>query len=58
MNNLINGEFNLSNESLKEDFSLLTQAFDAANTGIVLTDNRLPDNSIIYCNKAFEQMTG
>lgn len=58
LNSLTNGEFNLSNESFKEDFSLLTQALDAAITGIILTDNNLPDNPIIYCNKAFELMCG
>ncbi|WP_253187502.1 PAS domain-containing protein, partial [Mucilaginibacter polytrichastri] len=58
MNSLINGEFQVSNDTLSEDFSLLTHALDAAITGIILTDNRLPDNPIIYCNKAFERMCG
>jgi len=53
-----NGEFNISHETAKEDFSLLIQALDASISGIILTDNRLPDNPIIYCNKAFEEMTG
>ncbi|MBD3322803.1 MAG: diguanylate cyclase [Chitinivibrionales bacterium] len=38
--------------------SLLQQALDASNNGIVITDARLPDNPIIYVNAAFEQMTG
>lgn len=58
MNSLNNGEFNLSNETIKEDFTLLTQALDAAITGIIITDNSLPDNPIIYCNKAFEHLSG
>ncbi|NQX31071.1 PAS domain-containing protein [Pedobacter boryungensis] len=31
---------------------------DATNTGIVITDNGLPDNPIIYCNPAFEKISG
>jgi PAS domain S-box-containing protein len=58
LNSLKNGEFKLSNETLKEDFSLLTQALDAAISGIILTDNRLPDNPIVFCNKAFETISG
>jgi PAS domain S-box-containing protein len=40
------------------DFNLLAMALDASVAGVVLTDNQLPDNPIIYCNVAFEQMTG
>ncbi|RZJ31393.1 MAG: PAS domain-containing protein [Flavobacterium sp.] len=38
--------------------ALVTKAIDASVTGIIITDNQLPDNPIIYCNKAFEDMTG
>lgn len=58
MDSLHNGEFNISHETAKEDFSLLLQALDASISGIILTDNRLPDNPIIYCNKAFETISG
>ncbi|MBD1395507.1 PAS domain-containing protein [Mucilaginibacter sp. ZB1P21] len=54
----MNGEFNPSQNTLNEDFALLTKALDAAISGIILTDNRLPDNPIIYCNKAFELISG
>lgn len=37
---------------------LLSKVLEAANTGIVITDNLLPDNPIIYCNPAFEKMSG
>lgn len=40
------------------DQSLLLLALDASISGIIITDNHLPDNPIIYCNKAFEKMTG
>lgn len=58
MDSLQNGEFNISYATTKEDFSLLLQALDASISGIILTDNRLPDNPIIYCNKAFENLSG
>ncbi|TDS11764.1 PAS domain-containing sensor histidine kinase [Sphingobacterium paludis] len=38
--------------------SLIYAALDASSTGIIITDNRLPDNPIIYHNKAFETITG
>jgi len=58
LDSLQNGEFNFSNESTRQDFELLTRALDASLSGIIITDNRQPDNPIIYCNKAFELMTG
>ena len=58
MDSLTNGEFNFSNDTLKQDFELLTKALDASLSGIIITDNQQPDNPIIYCNRAFEQITG
>jgi len=58
LDSLQNGTFNISHETTKEDFNLLLQALDASISGIILTDNRLPDNPIIYCNKAFETISG
>ncbi|WP_316740755.1 ATP-binding protein [Pedobacter antarcticus] len=40
------------------DQVLLEKVVEAANTGIVITDNLLPDNPIIYCNPAFERLSG
>ncbi|MDJ0518881.1 MAG: PAS domain S-box protein [Trichodesmium sp. MO_231.B1] len=37
---------------------LLERAISASNNGIVITDNTHPDNPIIYCNPAFEKITG
>ncbi len=34
------------------------EAMDSANSGIVMTDHRQPDEPIIYANKAFEEITG
>ena len=58
MDSLSNGTFHFSNDTVKQDLELLTQALDAAISGVILTDNQQPDNPIIYCNKAFEQITG
>ncbi len=40
------------------DLEVLYKVLDASVTGIVITDNLLPDNPIIYCNPAFEDITG
>jgi PAS domain S-box-containing protein len=40
------------------DSILLGNVLESTNTGIVITDNLLPDNPIIYCNPAFEIMSG
>lgn len=38
--------------------NIYSQALDSANSGVIITDNTQPDNPIIYCNKAFEKITG
>lgn len=38
--------------------NIYLQALNAANSGIIITDNLQNDNPIIYCNKAFEKITG
>ncbi|GAA4326370.1 hypothetical protein GCM10023149_29100 [Mucilaginibacter gynuensis] len=58
MDSLKNGEFSFSNETVKKDLSLLIQALDSSISGVILTDNQQPDNPIIYCNKAFERISG
>jgi PAS domain S-box-containing protein len=58
LNNFNNGEFSFSHDTLKKDFELLTQALDASLSGIIITDHLQPDNPIIYCNTAFEDITG
>jgi len=55
---LHNGELSFSSNNVKQDFELLRQALDASITGIILTDNKQPDNPIIYCNAAFEKLSG
>lgn len=42
-----------------ENISPLFQAaLNASVSGIIITDNSLPDNPIIYCNKSFERISG
>jgi PAS domain S-box-containing protein len=42
----------------RDNSPLLTAAFDAAFNGIIIIDHQQPNDPIIYCNKAFEQLTG
>ncbi|RZL19172.1 MAG: PAS domain-containing protein, partial [Pedobacter sp.] len=58
MDKFIKGKFNLSGDSLSANFKLLTQALDASISGIIITDNTQPDNPIVYCNGAFEVISG
>ncbi|WP_231460171.1 PAS domain-containing sensor histidine kinase [Pedobacter sp. Leaf132] len=58
MNAFLDGKFNFSGDSLKSNFDLLTQALNASISGIIITDNLQPDNPIVFCNLAFEHMTG
>lgn len=44
------------NDNLNNNIYL--QALNSAKSGIIITDNRQPDNPIIYCNKAFETISG
>ncbi|MDB9513956.1 EAL domain-containing protein [Kamptonema animale CS-326] len=44
--------------SVSEALRLRDRAIAASNNGIVITDARLPDCPIIYCNPAFERITG
>ncbi|CAD7797766.1 Signal-transduction histidine kinase senX3 [Chryseobacterium aquaeductus] len=43
---------------LGNNLDLYLMALNSANSGIIITDNLQPDNPIIYCNRAFEKITG
>jgi PAS domain S-box-containing protein len=49
---------NPSEQTQQSDFDLLLLAVNASKSGIIITDNQQPDNPIIFCNEAFEKMTG
>ncbi|WP_450782978.1 PAS domain-containing protein, partial [Streptomyces sp. NPDC001635] len=53
-----NRKFELSGNAGASNFQLMTMALDASISGIIITDNTQQDNPIIYCNKAFEKITG
>ncbi|WP_316760093.1 PAS domain-containing protein [Pedobacter aquatilis] len=40
------------------NINLLKSALDSSISGIIITDNTQFDNPIIYCNKAFEMLSG
>jgi len=40
------------------DIRLFAAAVNASSNGVVITDHSQPDEPIIYCNRAFEQLTG
>jgi two-component system, cell cycle sensor histidine kinase and response regulator CckA len=44
--------------SSEEALRLRDRALEATDSGVIITDVRLPDNPIIYCNPAFERITG
>lgn len=58
MNTFENGKFSFSNNTTRKDFELLSNALDSSNSGIIITDNNQPDNPIVYCNAAFEKISG
>ncbi len=45
-------------KNLGNDLNIYLMALNSANSGIIITDNTQPDNPIIYCNKAFETISG
>jgi PAS domain S-box-containing protein len=45
-------------EKISGQTQLLDAAINASKSGIIITDRLHPDNPIIFCNKAFEEMTG
>ncbi|WP_443946977.1 PAS domain-containing protein [Pedobacter sp. AW1-32] len=50
--------FDQNKQFTNQEIVLLTKAVDASISGIIITDNYLPDNPIIYCNAAFERISG
>ena len=47
-----------SKQQTQETLHLLERAIAASSNGIIITDHTKPDNPIIYCNRAFETITG
>jgi two-component system phosphate regulon sensor histidine kinase PhoR len=55
---LVNNLADILNGAEGLNTELLKLALNSSIVSILITDNRLPDNPIIYCNKAFEHVTG
>ena len=55
---LLSQQFGEMLTALPEEFNVLAMALESTNSGVVITDNRKSDNPIIFCNHAFENMTG
>lgn len=53
-------EPNINSQTINDNLSnnIYLQALNSARSGIIITDNQQPDNPIIYCNTAFENITG
>lgn len=47
-----------SEEDTDRKIELYKQAIDHSNEGIILTDARQDDHPIVFCNQAFEELTG
>ncbi|GAA4099992.1 PAS domain-containing protein [Mucilaginibacter panaciglaebae] len=48
----------MSTSSPNIDLTLLANAVAATNTSFIIADHTAPDHPIIFCNEAFEQLTG
>jgi PAS domain S-box-containing protein len=48
----------MSTSSPNIDLTLLAKAVSATNTSFIIADHTAPDDPIIFCNQAFEQLTG
>lgn len=55
---LLNNQLTNAISALPEDFNVLAMALESTNSGIIITDNRQGDNPIVFCNHAFENLTG
>lgn len=58
MDKLTKAAFSFTQQHTQTDFELISKALDASISGVIITDNLQPDNPIIYCNAAFEKLTG
>jgi len=48
----------MQNYPLPDDLTLLAKAVDSAVNSVIITDQLQPDHPIIFCNAAFEKLTG
>jgi len=48
----------MNNSSMPLNLSLLAEAVEATQASFIIADHTAPDDPIIYCNSAFERLTG
>ncbi|MFC6102908.1 PAS domain-containing sensor histidine kinase [Olivibacter domesticus] len=51
-------KFSFSDQVLGEELIFLLTALNISKAGLTITDCSQPDDPIVYCNKAFENLTG
>lgn len=58
MKQIDENRFSFSARTYNKELDLLLTALNATKAGVVITDCLQPDYPIVYCNKAFEDLTG
>ncbi|QNL49930.1 PAS domain-containing protein [Olivibacter sp. SDN3] len=58
MKHVDDNKFSFSAHSSNQELSLLLAALNTTKAGMIITDCSQPDNPIVYCNLAFEDLTG
>jgi PAS domain S-box-containing protein len=58
MSEVENQEVNDGKRNFNIESKVFSKAVDECFAGVIITDARLEDNPIVYCNKAFCEMTG
>jgi two-component system phosphate regulon sensor histidine kinase PhoR len=56
--NLLSNNLSNLSDALQEDLSIVAMALESTNSGVTITDFRQLDNPIIFCNHAFENLSG
>lgn len=58
MKQIDDNSFSFSARTYNRELDLLLTALDIAKAGVVVTDCSQPDDPIVYCNQAFETLSG
>lgn len=58
MKQIDDNNFSFSARAHNNELNALLSALDATKAGVVVTDCLQPDSPIVYCNKAFEELSG
>lgn len=58
MKHVDDNKFPFSAHPSNQELSLLLTALNSIKAGMIITDCSQPDHPIVYCNRAFEELTG